>query len=336
MRRRFLLRVFLAVSLLVLLAAGGATLVFLLLANLFGGVVGAPHGALLLLGLGVIVVLVAGGARRAAMPIGNLIDAAGRVEAGDYTARVAEEGPRELRGLSRAFNTMASRLDTDEQQRRQLLADVSHELRTPLSVIQGNLEGLIDGVYPTDREHLASLLDETRTLSRLVDDLRTLSLAEAGRLPLHPEPTDLAALVRASTLGVQAQAEQAGIALEERMPPDLPEVEVDPTRTREILANLLANALRHTPRGGRITVRAAQAGSVVSVEVADTGSGMPPEVSARIFERFYRGPGSSGSGLGLPRARERVVAQGGEISATSAPGVGTTIRFTLPLRRATG
>ena len=331
MRRRFLARVALFVALLVLTASAGATLVFIVLSSALGDLAGGSHPWLLALVLLLLVVLVAGGARRAAAPIGDLIEAAGRVEAGDYATRVPEQGPRELRGLSRAFNAMASRLESNERQRRQLLADVSHELRTPLSVVQGNLEGLLDGVYPADAEHLTSLLEETRTLSRLVDDLRTLSLAEAGQLRLHPEATDLAALVRDTLTGLRGQAEQTGVRLGATIPDDLPALEIDPTRTREVLTNLVGNALRHTSSGGSIDVRVARESPArVEVEVADTGEGMPPDVVARVFERFYRGPVSRGSGLGLPIARELVVAQGGEISAESAQGKGTTIRFTLP------
>jgi signal transduction histidine kinase len=333
MRRRFLARVAIFVVILVLIAAGGATLLFLALSSLLGGLSGGPHGWLLAAGALLLVVLVAGGARRAAVPIGDLIEAAGRVEAGDYATRVPEQGPRELRGLSRAFNAMASRLEEDERQRRQLLADVSHELRTPLSVIQGNLEGLLDGVYPADAEHLSSLLEESRTLSRLVDDLRTLSLAEAGQLRLHPEATDLGALVRDALTSLRGPADQAGVRLEATIPGDLPALEIDPTRTREVLTNLLGNALRHTPSGGSIDVRVSRSTpSAVEVAVADTGEGMSSEVVAKMFERFYRGPGSRGSGLGLPIARELAVAQGGQISAESTEGAGTTIRFTLPIQ----
>ncbi len=332
MRARFLARVVIFVSILVLIAVGGSTLLFLAIASVLGGLVAGSHGWIIAAGILLLVVLVAGGARRAAMPLGDLIDAAGRVEAGDYGARVPEHGVRELRGLSRAFNTMASRLEEDEQQRRQLLADVSHELRTPLSVIQGNLEALLDGVYPADTAHLSSLLEETRTLSRLVEDLRTLSLAEAGQLRLHREPTDLTALVRDTLNSLRPQAEQAGVTLEPAIDADLPTLEIDPTRTREVLGNLLGNALRHTPVGGEIRVVLSRPSpDVAQVEVTDSGSGMPAETMSRIFERFYRGPASRGSGLGLPIARELVIAQGGEISANSAEGTGTTVRFTLPI-----
>jgi two-component system sensor histidine kinase BaeS len=331
MRGRFFARVALFIALLVILAVGAGTALFLLLASAIGAAFPAPHAGLFVIVALLLVVFLSGAVRRAAGPVGDLIEAAGRVEAGDYSVRVPERGARELRGLSRAFNTMTARLQQDAEQRRRLLADVSHELRTPLSVIQGNIEALLDGVYPADRAHLSGVLDETRTLSRLVDDLRTLSLAESGELRLHPEPTDLAALLRDTTAAFRPQAEAAGVTLAEEVEDGLPALTIDPTRTREVLGNIIGNALRHTPRGGRIAVRAIASGADVRIEVADTGTGMPTEVAARVFERFYRGPDSTGSGLGLPIARELVVAQGGEISADSVAGQGTTVRITLPI-----
>jgi two-component system, OmpR family, sensor histidine kinase BaeS len=332
MRGRFLARVAIFATLLVFIAVGGATLVFLLLASALGAAVPAPHGALLALLAILVAIILGSGVRRAAAPIGDLIEAAERVEAGDYQVRVPERGAREIRGLARAFNQMAERLEHDAVQRRRLLADVSHELRTPLSVIQGNLEALLDGVHPADHEHLTALLDSSRTLSRLVDDLRTLSLAEAGELRLHREPTDITQLLRDVIAGFQAAAESAKVTLELEAEEGLPSLDIDPTRTQQVVANLLGNALRHTPAGGRIVVRASRAGpDAVAVEVHDTGTGMSPEVVGRVFDRFFRGPDSTGSGLGLPIARELVVGQGGEIGAASQQGQGTTIRFTLPV-----
>ena len=332
MRGRFLARVAIFATLLVFIAVGGATLVFLLLASALGAALPAPHGALLALLAILVAIILGSGVRRAAAPIGDLIEAAGRVQAGDYGVRVPERGAREIRGLAHAFNQMAERLEQDAVLRRRLLADVSHELRTPLSVIQGNLEALLDGVHPADHEHLTALLESSRTLSRLVDDLRTLSLAEAGELRLHRESTDLAQLLREATAAFQAPAEAAKVTLQLEAEEGLPNLEIDPTRTQQVVANLLSNALRHTPAGGRIVVRASRAGSAaVAVEVHDSGTGMSPEVVGRIFERFFRGPDSGGSGLGLPIARELIVGQGGEIGAESQQGQGTTIRFTLPI-----
>src|SRR6185295_2114973 len=195
------------------------------------------------------------GFRRFAAPLGDLIDAAENVEAGNYSVRVRARGPRELRSLASAFNSMSGRLESSERERRRLLADVTHELRTPLTIMQGNLEALLDGVYPADPAHLEPILDETRVLSRLVDDLRTLSMAEAGALALHRETTDIGELVDDSVASFQTQADSAGIALTAETDGELPQIEVDPLRIREVLMNLLSNALRFTPRGGTVRAR---------------------------------------------------------------------------------
>jgi two-component system sensor histidine kinase BaeS len=226
---------------------------------------------------------------------------------------------------------MSARLEEIEQQRQSSLADVSHELRTPLAVIQGNVEALIDGVYPADAEHLEPILEATRDLERLIEDLRTLSLTEANRLVLHREPTDLATLLPDVVAGYRGQADQAGVQLIVSVAEAVPVLHVDPARIREVVANLLANALRHTPSGGSVDVAARLVGDDVEVTVRDTGSGMEPAELDRIFERFYRSPDSPGSGLGLSIARDLVQAHGGTITPTSEPGKGTAIGFTLPI-----
>jgi two-component system OmpR family sensor kinase/two-component system sensor histidine kinase BaeS len=274
---------------------------------------------------------VARGIRRLVVPLGDLIDAAESIEAGDYGARVRPRGPRELRSLARAFNAMSARLETSEEQRRRLLADVTHELRTPLTIMQGNLEALLDGMYPADAEHLEPILDETRVLSRLIDDLRTLSLAEAGALTLHREPTDIADLLADSVASFRTQADAAGITLVTAIDGALPQAEVDPVRIREVLANLLSNALRFTPRGGTVRVNAMAADGRVRVVVRDTGPGIAADLLPHVFDRFYKSEESRGAGLGLAIVKSFVVAHGGEIEATSAPGQGTEMRFTLPL-----
>jgi two-component system, OmpR family, sensor histidine kinase BaeS len=272
--------------------------------------------------------------RHVAMPIGDMIEAAGRVAEGDYAARVVERGPREVRALAHAFNAMAARLQANDEQRRNLLADVTHELRTPLTVIQGNLEGLIDGVYPRDDGHLTPILEETRVLSRLIDDLRTLALAESGALKLQKEPTDLAVLTSETVASFRAQADAAGVELSAEVTTEMPAIELDPARIRQVLENLIANALRFTPRGGRISVRCSVLSSQsksVAVSVSDTGAGIPPDELLHIFERFYKSRDSRGTGLGLAIAKNLIAAHGGEISAQSEPGKGTTIRFSLPV-----
>jgi len=277
--------------------------------------------------------------RRLSAPLDDLLAAADRVAEGDYSAHVEEKGPREIRSLARTFNNMASRLHLADEKRRNLLADVTHELRTPLTVIQGNLEGMLDGVYSADETNLRSLLDETNLLSRLVEDLRTLALAESGALKLKKEPADLTMLVRDATAAFQAQAEAAGVALTVETADDLPWLEIDPGRIRQVLSNLLANALRYTPAGGSIRVRVGMDAGRILLEVTDTGPGIPAEDLPHVFERFYKSTDSGGKvphdsagmGLGLAIAKHLVSAHGGEIHAESEVGRGTLIRVVLPI-----
>jgi signal transduction histidine kinase len=236
---------------------------------------------------------------------------------------------------------MAARLETDEAQRRSLLADVTHELRTPLAVVRGSVEAILDGIHPADEAHLAAILEETRVLDRLIEDLRTLALSESGSLSLHREPTDLAVLVGEVATSFGAAAAEAGTDLALAVEDDLPLVDVDPVRIREVIANIVSNALRHTPGGGRITIRAARGpsdaavGGTVEIAVDDSGPGIPPDLLPRVFERFTRGPASAGSGLGLSIARGLVELHGGSIVATSPAGGGAEIRVVLPIDRPT-
>ena len=271
------------------------------------------------------------GFRRFAAPLGDLIDAAESVEAGNYGVRVRARGPRELRSLATAFNSMSERLESSERERRRLLADVTHELRTPLTIMQGNLEALIDGVYPADAEHMQPIVEETRVLSRLVDDLRTLSLAEAGALTLHRERTDVAQLLTDTAASFRAQSDGAGVSLVTVIDDSLRQAEVDPVRMREVLSNLLSNALRYTPRGGSVRVDGSTKDGRVRVSVRDTGPGIAPDALPHVFDRFYKSDESRGAGLGLAIARSLVVAHGGEIEVTSTLGQGTEMRFTLPV-----
>lgn len=270
---------------------------------------------------------------RAARPLADVMAATERVANGEVDVRVRSRGPREVRRLIDAFNTMAERLGRAEQQRVQLLADVGHELRTPLSVIQGQLEGAIDGVYERDDAHLGAILEETRHMSRIVEDLRMLSLAESGALALDRRPTSLDEIVDDAVDAHAPPAAAAGVAVTSTVPLDLPSVDVDPTRLREVLDNILTNAIRYTPSGGTVTVGAHRYGpSHLRVHVTDTGRGIPGEQLTSVFERFHRSPDSRGSGLGLAIARDLVRAHGGEMDAESGGvGQGTTIRFTLPI-----
>jgi len=269
---------------------------------------------------------------RFGFPLGDMVEAADRVAAGDYTTRTLERGPHWMRTLARAFNSMTSRLELQDRQRRDLMADIAHELRTPLAVLQGRLEGMIDGIYPRDEGQLGAVLQETRMLARLVEDLRTLAHTESGTLALQKESIDLAVLVNDTAASFAAEAADRHIRLDVDAAATIPLLEIDPVRIREVLTNLISNALRHTPEHGRVSVTASTQSSGVVVRVSDTGHGIPADQLPRIFDRFYKGHGSRGSGLGLTIARNLVVAHGGEIHAESVEGTGTTMMFTLPLR----
>jgi signal transduction histidine kinase len=283
----------------------------------------------------VFVILVTGlggiGIRRLVAPLDDLLKAADHIGRGDYAARVSEKGPREVRSLARAFNIMASRLQVSNEQRKELLADVTHELRTPLTIIQGNLEGMLDGVYPASETNLRSLQEETNILARLVEDLRTLALAESGSIQLRKEATDLSMLIRETVNSFKAQAEKSEVVFNVEYDEDLPWLEIDPGRIHQVLSNLFTNALRYTPAGGHVYVRYQQADNRALLEIQDTGNGIPADELPHVFERFYKSADSGGMGLGLAIARHLVEAHGGTIKAESAPGRGTTMQITLPM-----
>jgi len=271
--------------------------------------------------------------RRLSMPLDDLLNASHRVADGDYSVRVEEKGTPEIYSLVRGFNSMAERLQANDQQRRSMLADISHELRTPITVIQGNVEGILDGLYPADEARLKSIIEETQILSRLVDDLRTLALAESGALRLKREPTNLAELVRDAASGLESQADEKEIRYEMSLD-DGEDVNIDPQRVREVLTNLLSNAVRYTPRGGEIKVHLTEAGSGVErnvmISVEDNGPGIESADLPYIFDRFYKSSDSGGMGLGLSIAKYLVEAHGGKIWAESEVGKGTKISFMLP------
>ncbi|MFN8475858.1 MAG: HAMP domain-containing sensor histidine kinase [Anaerolineae bacterium] len=278
------------------------------------------------------------GFRGIALPLADLMSASDAVARGDLSARVPVRGRGGFAPLTRSFNHMAEELERADQQRRNLTADVAHELRTPLHVIQGNLEGVLDGVYAPTTEHIEATLSETRLLARLVDDLNTLALAEAGRLPLTKAPVDVADLLADVATGFGPSAQQAGIDLRVETAAGDPALTItaDAGRLDQVLGNLVANALRHTPPGGCITLCAVPLPDGVRVTVADTGEGIPPADLPYIFDRFWRGDPSrshargAGSGLGLAIARELIAAHGGSIAAQSEVGHGTTFTIDLP------
>mgnify|MGYP002681966414 CR=1 FL=1 len=296
-------------------------------------------GAALAVGVALIMGFVL--SRSLTAPLQRLAAAARAVATGDLGQRVRVEGSEEMVEVARAFNDMTLALGESERQRRNMVADVAHELRSPLTVLQGNLRAMLDGVYDLDVAEISSLYDETRLLSRLVDDLRDLALADAGQLRLALRPVDLGSLIRNATDTLASAAEGQGVTLTDRLDGDLPPVQADADRLSQVLRNLLINALRHTPSGGSVTVTAARnGGGGVEVAVSDTGEGIAPEDLGRVFERFWRsdpartrtgGLGRMGStGLGLSVAQSLVEAHGGRIWVESAPGRGSTFRFTVP------
>lgn len=272
--------------------------------------------------------------RRMSLPLDDLLNASNQVAGGDYSARVEERGPREVRSMARAFNSMTERLQVNDRQRRAMLADITHELRTPLTIIQGNVEGILDGMYPADGARLKSIVEETQVLARLVDDLRTLSMAESGALQLKREPTDLPGLIREAAAAFERQADEAGVRIETSLPQNEWSLELDPERIRQVLTNLITNALRYTPRGEPVKISLTESadgpGRGARITVEDRGPGIAAEDLPHIFDRFYKSADSRGMGLGLSIAEYIVEAHGGQIKAESEVGRGTKISFVLP------
>ncbi len=274
--------------------------------------------------------------RRITSPIDILARTARRLGQGDLSQRVQVKGKGEVAALAQAFNTMATDLENNEQLRRHLIADVAHELRTPLSNIQGYLEAIRDHVMKPDAATIDSVNEEAALLSRLVDELQELSLAEAGELKLVYQAEDIEKLVKQATAPWRPQLEMKEISLSLDLPDNLPQVNIDWQRVNQVLHNLLENAVKHTGKGGIITVAAARRGEWVEISVSDTGEGIPAEDLPNIFERFYRvdrsrARATGGSGLGLTIARRLVEAHGGRITVQSELGKGSRFAFTLPI-----
>jgi two-component system, OmpR family, sensor histidine kinase BaeS len=267
-------------------------------------------------------------------PLRELTQATRAVAQGDMSQEVPVRSQDELGELAAAFNQMSRDLARGQNQRRQMTADIAHELRTPLSLILGYAEALRDGALPATTESHTIIHDEAVRLTRLVDDLRALSLAEAGELPLTRRATAVAPLLEQTAAAHQPRAQQQEISLQTDLPADLPPLMADPDRLKQVIANLLDNALRHTPEGGQITLSARQIGPAVAIAIQDSGPGIAPADLPHIFDRFYRADKSrarGGSGLGLAIARSIVQAHGGRLTVDSQPGQGATFTATFNL-----
>jgi len=274
--------------------------------------------------------------RRILAPVHALSAAATQLGQGDLTKRVRSRQRGELGELARTFDSMADDLERAEKLRRNLVADVAHELRTPLSNIRGYLEAIRDDVVKPEAATIQSIYEEALLLSRLVDDLQELTLAEAGKLNMVVQPDDIGAIIGQAVSAAQAQAAAKGVLLRTDVTDGLPPCNIDAHRINQVLHNLLANAVAHTPAGGSVTVSAAPEDGYILVSVADTGEGIPPEDLPNIFERFYRADRSraratGGHGLGLTIAKRLVEAHGGKIAVQSEMGKGSTFSFTVPV-----
>lgn len=294
---------------------------------------GALIGAALSLVLGIFL------SRTITRPIRELTRATHAVSEGDLSQQVTVHSNDELGELAKAFNKMSAELSRSVNARKQMTADIAHELRTPLSLILGHAEAVHDGVLPPTKENFEIIREEAARLERLVNDLRTLSLADAGELTVNPQPIEAERLIQEVASLYQIEAQKKNIALELDIASPLPPIEVDPGRMTQVLTNILDNALRHTPENGKVVLSAKQAGERVELAIQDSGPGVSSEDLDRIFERFYRTDSArqrdgdkilSGSGLGLAIAKSIVQAHGGQIDAESKTGQGLRVVINLP------
>ena len=269
-------------------------------------------------------------------PIQKLTTAAQKIASGDLKQRITTQSQDEIGTLATTFNQMADSLAKHEELRRNMIADVAHELRTPLTVIQGNLEAMLDGVLPTSPQEIATIRDEAALLTRLVADLRLLSLAESGQLKLERVRTNIAELTTHAVEPFHLQAQSSQVELKLELASNLPQVEVDTDRITQVIRNLLSNALRHTPEGGQVTISCERdTPHQVVITVSDTGEGISPADLPFVFDRFYRADKSrsrisGGSGIGLTIVKQLVEAHGGTVWVENQPPRGTTFGFSLP------
>jgi two-component system OmpR family sensor kinase/two-component system sensor histidine kinase BaeS len=275
--------------------------------------------------------------RQITSPLRALSKSAQAIAEGDLGQRVVEHSDDELGRVAHAFNRMAQSLADADTQRRNMIADIAHELRTPLTIVQGNLEALMDGVYDLTPENIAAVHKQTVMLTRLVADLRDLTLAETGQLGLERKSISIAAVISQVSEGLEVQAREKDVKLNFEVAGDLPKFPADEQRITQVLFNLMSNALRHTPAGGTITISAERRDERVLVSVRDTGTGIAAKDLPHVFERFYRTDHSrsrttGGSGLGLTIAKQIIEAHGGRIWAQSWLGAGSTFAFELPLQ----
>jgi len=301
-------------------------------ANLFGVFRGPGRfvlGGLAILALVGLVAFARNRFGRTWAPIDALIDATKRLGDGETGVRIPITEPGPLAAVSGSFNRMAARLEEEDERRRRLLADLGHELRTPLTVIRGEIEAVIDGLH--DPQSLSNVIDEVELMERLLEDLRVLTLAEAGRLQLHREPTDIEAVIGDVVASFSTTLDARNVTSQVEVEPEMGELDIDPYRLRQVLSNLVSNALDQMQEGGRLEVSARRDEATARIEVADSGPGISPDRLEQVFERFVKSGDSTGSGLGLSIARDLVQAHGGTIAAANRPEGGAVFTIALPV-----
>ena len=280
--------------------------------------------------------------RQITRPIRELNAGAEHLSKGDLSHRVKIRSKDEIGKLAESFNEMAQKLDDSEKSRRRLVSDVAHELRTPLTIIQGTVDGIVDGIFQPDRKHLDSIREQTVLLTHLVNDLRDISLAESGQLRLDRMSTNIVDLIQRKLNQFEFGANRKKVQLKLETQAEIPPINIDPKRIEQVITNLLSNAIRYTPEDGRVTISLKTVDSdtfadkySLVISFADTGEGIPAEHLSHIFERFYRVETSrsrneGGVGLGLAIVKQMVQAHGGQVWVESLAGKGSTFYFSLP------